>query len=69
MKKLALTILVASMLCLSPVYSFELFKKTPKAEVKSFFKQYNKALDENNTEKIKLFYDKNYRYIRKRRCP
>ena len=61
MKKIALTLLFLNALILSPVYSFELFKSTPKAEIKQVLKDYKKAIVKRDTAKIKSFYDENYK--------
>ncbi len=60
MKKIALFFIIFNLFIL-PSYSFELFKKTPKMEIKSLIKQHNKALSNHDIEKIKTFYDENYK--------
>ncbi len=60
MKKIALFFIIFNLFIL-PSYSFELFKKTPKMEIKSLIKQHNKALSNHDVEKIKTFYDENYK--------
>lgn len=60
MKKIALFFIIFNLFIL-PSHSFELFKKTPKMEIKSLIKQHNKALSNHDIEKIKTFYDENYK--------
>ena len=60
MKKIAL-ILILNFLIITPSYSFDFFKKSPKTEIKKLLKEHNKALDEHNIDKIKTFYDENYK--------
>lgn len=61
MKKLFFLILAINFIIAIPSYSFELFKKTPKSELKTTLNQYHKALDKHDIEAIKTFYDKNYK--------
>lgn len=60
MKKIALFFIIFNLFVL-PSHSFELFKKTPQMEIKSLVKNHNKALSNHDIEKIKSFYDKNYK--------
>lgn len=58
MKKI---ILILSVLFLiTPAYSFELFN-LEKMQIKNTLRKYNRAIAEHNIEKIKTFYDKNYK--------
>ena len=58
MKKLALTFIILCIFILTPAYSFEM---SPKSEIKQVLKEYKKAIIKHDTEKIKSFYDKNYK--------
>ncbi|MBQ4647499.1 MAG: hypothetical protein IJB79_09145 [Candidatus Gastranaerophilales bacterium] len=59
MKKLILITLV--LFIMSPVYSFEFIKKSPKAEIKSVLKSHHKAMAAHDIKKIRTFYADNYK--------
>ena len=48
-----------------PSFGFEFsnlnFKKSPKNEVRTLLNEYNRAMDKHDIEKIKTFYDENYK--------
>ena len=60
MKKIAL-LLIALNLFLVPSYSFEIFKKSDKSEVRSVLNKHIKAMASHDIEAIKSFYDKDYK--------
>ena len=60
MKKIALTLLILNMFII-PTYSFELLKKSPKAQVRTIMNQHSKAMSNHDVEKVKSFYIKDYK--------
>lgn len=60
MKKLFAVLFLLNLFIL-PSYSIELFKKSPKYEVKITLKNLDKAFYKQDIEKIKTFYDSNYK--------
>lgn len=60
MKKLALTLIIIN-LFLTSAYSFEIFKRSDKNEVRSILNKHTKAMSKHNVEEVKSFYDINYK--------
>lgn len=60
MKKIALILLILNMF-LAPSYSFELFKKSSKAQVRSVMNKHTKAMSNHDIEAVKSFYIKDYK--------
>lgn len=60
MKKIALILLVLNIF-IAQSYSFELFKKSSKAQVRSIMNQHSKAMSNHDIETIKSFYVKDYK--------
>lgn len=60
MKKLLIVLFLLNLFVL-PSYSVELFKKSPKAEIKATLKNLDKAFHNQDIEKIKTFYNDNYK--------
>ena len=61
MRKIILTVLALNFLICTPSFSFELFNKTPKAQVKTMLREYHKAVKNQDIEKVKTFYDEEYK--------
>lgn len=61
MKKIFLSLFIINLLFIYPSYSFELFNNNPKTQIKTVLRSYNSALKNHNVEKIKTFYDKDYK--------
>ena len=60
MKKIALVLLILNIF-IAQSYSFELVKKSPKAQVRSIMNQHSKAMSNHDIETIKSFYIKDYK--------
>jgi ketosteroid isomerase-like protein len=60
MKKIALLLLILN-ISLTSAYSFELFKKDSKAQVRQIMNEHTKAMSNHDVEKVKSFYIKDYK--------
>ena len=60
MKKIILTLVILN-LFLVPSYSFELFQKSAKSEIRQVLNQHSKAMSSHDVDKVKTFYSKDYK--------
>ena len=61
MKKIILAIFILNLFAFSQANAFQLFKQSPKDQIKATIKAYNKSLSNHDIEKIKTFYNKDYK--------
>lgn len=63
MKKIMAFLFLLNFSFAVPSYSFSLFEKGDKSQIRSVITKHNKALSRHDIETVKTFYDKNYKSV------